>query len=327
MARERDIAIDIVKFAAVLLIINSHADVMYPKLQILATGGAIGDCLFLFCSGFTLLMSRGGNISFGSYYKRRISRIYPSVFASVLFIHIISLEPQIQWFELFCAKPFIMAIMAYYILLYFIGKYYYNRVSIILSMVAVVSVAVYSFWFPYKYEVSSKGIYGITSYYRWIPYFGAMLLGAYVGMKRRSFSWHPKLDLNKFMICLILFYGIQFGASVYRPIAPWQVLTLFPLMGIVAYFYKCCHAKWLTILYQSKCGNRIIMLVGGLCLESYLIQNSLFTEKMNDIWPLNLLIITIVILICSYFVRCIARMLLQTFRVEDYEWSKVLSLE
>lgn len=52
--RERDFAIDIVKFLAVLMIINSHADVMYPHMKILATGGAIGDCLFLFCSGFTL---------------------------------------------------------------------------------------------------------------------------------------------------------------------------------------------------------------------------------------------------------------------------------
>lgn len=52
--KERDFAIDVVKFLAVLLIINSHADVMYPHLKILATGGAIGDCLFLFCSGFTI---------------------------------------------------------------------------------------------------------------------------------------------------------------------------------------------------------------------------------------------------------------------------------
>ena len=52
--KEREFAIDIVKFLAVLLIINSTADVMYPHLKILATGGAIGDNLFLFCSGFTL---------------------------------------------------------------------------------------------------------------------------------------------------------------------------------------------------------------------------------------------------------------------------------
>ena len=50
----RDFAIDIVKCLAVILIINSHADFMYPRMQVLATGGAIGDCLFLFCSGFTL---------------------------------------------------------------------------------------------------------------------------------------------------------------------------------------------------------------------------------------------------------------------------------
>lgn len=63
MRKERDIAIDIVKFLAVLLIINSHADIMYPKLKILATGGVIGDCLFLFCSGFTLLLGGADQIS------------------------------------------------------------------------------------------------------------------------------------------------------------------------------------------------------------------------------------------------------------------------
>lgn len=54
--KERNFAIDIVKFLAVLLIINSHADIMYPQLKILATGGAIGDCLFLFCPGYTLFL-------------------------------------------------------------------------------------------------------------------------------------------------------------------------------------------------------------------------------------------------------------------------------
>ena len=39
--RERDFAIDVVKFLAVLLIINSHADIMYPQLKILATGGGL----------------------------------------------------------------------------------------------------------------------------------------------------------------------------------------------------------------------------------------------------------------------------------------------
>lgn len=323
--RERDLAIDIVKFLAVLLIINSHADIMYPKLKILATGGAIGDCLFLFCSGFTLLLG-GGNTNFGSYYKRRIARIYPSVFAAVAFIHIVSGNPKIGWYELFCTKPFIMAIMIYYVLLYYIREYAREKVPMILSIVAILSLMVYVLWFPYKYEVSSKGLYGVTSYYRWIPYFGAMLLGAYIGMRRNELIYRPLIDFLKLLICLFFFYSIQFCAKAYRPIAPLQVVTLLPLMGIIVYFYKCCHAKWLATLYQSKTGNWIIMFVGGLCLESYLIQFSLFTDKMNRIWPLNLLIIVIVILVCSYLVRCAARLFQQTFRSEDYEWKKVFSL-
>ena len=71
----------------------------------------------------------------------------------------------------------------------------------------------------------------------------------------------------------------------------------------------------------------IIMFVGGLCLESYLIQYSLFTDKMNSIWPLNLFLIVLLILVCSYLVRCLARLFAQTFRTEDYEWQKVFELK
>ena len=78
----RIVSIDIVKFFAVFLIINSHADICYPKFSALATGGAIGDALFLFCSGYTLFW--GSIRRFDNWYKRRIRRIYPSVFACLI---------------------------------------------------------------------------------------------------------------------------------------------------------------------------------------------------------------------------------------------------
>lgn len=88
--KSRDISIDIVKFLAVFLIINSHADICYPKYSALATGGAIGDALFLFCSGYTLFW---GNMKrFDNWYKRRISRIYPSVIACLYVAYIIGTE-------------------------------------------------------------------------------------------------------------------------------------------------------------------------------------------------------------------------------------------
>ena len=323
MNKERDFAIDIVKFLAVLMIINSHADVMYPRLQSLATGGAIGDCLFLFCSGFTLFW--GGQKSFDNYYKRRISRIFPSVFAAAIFTHCLNMNPCIHYLQLLGGE-FIIAIIVYYVLLYFVRKYAINKLEWILVGVAVVSLIVYAAWFPYKYEVSSKGIYGITTLYRWIPYFGAMLLGAIIGIRRKELKYNALLDFAKLLICVAMFYSIQFAAKMYRPVAPWQVVTLLPLMGITVYFYKWCNAGWMKRIYQSKWGNAVIMFVGGLCLESYLIQYSLFTDKMNGIWPLNLVIIVLVILLCSYIVRCFARLFSQTFRTEDFEWKKVFSL-
>lgn len=125
--------------------------------------------------------------------------------------------------------------MFYYVLLYYVRKYAINRLKIILGIVAIISLIVYLFCFPYKYEVSSKGIYGITTYYRWIPYFAAMLLGAIIGIKHKEMKYHGYWDFAKLFLCVTVFYCIQFAAKIYRPLAPWQVITLLPLMGIVVY--------------------------------------------------------------------------------------------
>ena len=82
LVRNRDISIDIMKCLAVILVMNSHMDLLYGKYSALATGGAIGDVLFFFASGYTILLGRGGN--FFNWYKRRINRIYPTVFAMAI---------------------------------------------------------------------------------------------------------------------------------------------------------------------------------------------------------------------------------------------------
>ena len=73
----RNKAIVLFKFFAALLITYSHLGLLFPKFGGLVTGGAIGDGLFFFCSGFTLFLGRDGG--FLNWYKRRMSRIYPSI--------------------------------------------------------------------------------------------------------------------------------------------------------------------------------------------------------------------------------------------------------
>lgn len=80
--RQRNSSIDILKCLAALMITNSHMELLYGDYSMLATGGAIGDVLFFFCSGYTLFLGR--NARFDNWYKRRINRIYPTVFAWAL---------------------------------------------------------------------------------------------------------------------------------------------------------------------------------------------------------------------------------------------------
>lgn len=327
MTNKRDISIDIVKFLAVFLIINSHADIMYPKYSQLATGGAIGDALFLFCSGYTLFWN--GVKRFDNWYKRRISRIYPSVFAclSVGIMLGYSTIGKLNIVKI-GGGEFVIAIMCYYILLYIVQKYCMNHLSWVVVAVVVATLTAYWF-FPYKYETSSKGIYGISTVFRWIPYFGMMLLGAWLGLrvkrgeKKVNAGWR---DMVRLLFCLVIFYGLQFTAKKIPSVAPWQIVTLPFLAAIVYYIWKCCNAEILRKMYMSKWGNKAIMLIGGVCLESYLFQHYLFTDELNWLFPLNIPIITVFILFMSYVCRCLARIISQTFKTEDYEWAKVFAV-
>lgn len=113
----REISIDLMKFLAVFLIINSHMDALYTQYSQLATGGSIGDALFLFCSGYTLLL--GKEQKFDLWYKRRINRIYPSVIICAIMGCLFSGKDNITLLKL-GGGEFVLAIMVYYILLYLI---------------------------------------------------------------------------------------------------------------------------------------------------------------------------------------------------------------
>ena len=327
MDKQRDLSIDLIKFIAVLLIINSHADICYPRYSFLATGGAIGDALFLFCSGYTLFW--GQLTRFDNWYKKRVSRIYPSVFASLILMCVLGFE-NVGGISLTAALggEFIIAIMCYYILLYLCQRYFRNNLSLVLFADVIVTIVAYMS-FPYKYETGENGIYGISTLFRWIPYFAMMLIGAWIGLKRKNGTLSVRAgvpDTILLLMCVGVFYGIQMLAKYNPSVGPWQIITLPFLAGIVYYMWKCSHSAIFRRIYSNRVCNRIILIAGGLCLESYLVQFYIFTDRLNHLFPLNIFIIIIAVLILAYVCRCLARLLLQTFRTEPYDWAKIISL-
>ena len=114
--RQRNISIDILKCIAAILITNSHMGSLYGKYSILATGGAIGDVLFFFCSGFTLFLGRMGR--FDNWYKRRINRIYPTVFAwAIVEAFIFNYHNDMRYTVINGGGWFVTCIMIYYVIL------------------------------------------------------------------------------------------------------------------------------------------------------------------------------------------------------------------
>lgn len=323
--KDRDYSIDILKFLAVFLIINSHMDALYVKYGMLATGGAIGDVLFLFASGYTLLLSKR-NLSFANWYKRRINRIYPSVFVCVLVGAVLTQQKTLSLWRFCGGGEFVVAIMVYYVLIYWIKRYAVKYIPMIIILTGFISLAVYVLWFPYKYETSEKGIYGISTLYRWLPYFAFMLFGSWMGLKHSTMKFRSVFDFCLMALCLVVFYAIQFVAKKNVTLAPYQIITIVPLMGIVFYFYKWCHADFWKKLYAKKMWHTIIMTISGLCLESYLIQYSVFTTKMNGIFPFNLPIMVIMVLLVAFICKCLSRLFSQTFGTGDYEWKKIIKL-
>lgn len=322
--KERDFSIDVLKFLAVFLIINSHMDNLYTHFKFLATGGAIGDTLFLFCSGYTLLLSKR-YIRFDNWYKRRINRIYPSVIVCALMGALFQFNGEINILDI-AGGEFIIAIMIYYILIYLIKVYAIDKIPLILCCSLAIALITYILFFPYKYETGEKGLYGITTLYRWIPYFSFMLLGSYIGMKRQEMKFKPITDFLKMSLCLSIFYGIQIISKVQPVYAPYQIITILPLMGIVFYFYKWCNAKFWCRLYNNNVCHYVIMIISSLCLESYLIQYSLFTTKMNGIFPLNLPIMILIVLLVSFICKCLSKIFIQTFKDADYNWKDIIKI-
>ena len=318
--KERNIGIDILKFFAALLITNSHMGMLYGKYEILATGGAIGDVLFFFCSGFTLFLGRMGR--FDNWYKRRINRIYPTVFAwAILGAFFFNRHYSMNYTIIHGGGWFVTCIMIYYVILYFIQRFMLHHLKWVFGIVVLICIA----WYYIMNRPANYNMYGAT-YFKWGHYFLFMLLGAIMGISKKQWHFNLKTDLIKLIGSILVYYAILFVGKKYVFFSELQIISLIPLLFITYYFYKVCSCNPLKKWYSTKHLGGIIKFIGGLCLEIYLVQSALFTDKMNNIFPLNILIMFLIVIFAAYILRCGSRIFSQTFKDKEYDWKSVFKI-
>ena len=319
--KEKNLSIELLKFVAVIIVMNGHMDVLYGKYDFMATGGAIGDALFFFVSGFTIFLGRFGR--FDNWYKRRIKRVYPSVivWAAVLSLFDIK-QLTVNQIVIGGGYWFISCIMLYYVVLYFVRKFAEHKplVPFILCCVGVV------LWYCLDAS-SANAMYG-NNYFKWMFFFLFMLTGAYVGNNTLKIHSRPWLDAACLILSVVLFYGIQIMGGRSSLVGHLQVLTLLPLLGIAIFGYKLCYSEKAVNMMNTKLGW-CIRFIAGLCLEAYIVQVTLIpimANRVSSLFPLSLIITFIVIIVAAYFTRCLGRVFSQVFEKEDMDWKKVFEL-
>lgn len=344
--RKRNFAIDILKFIAVLLITNSHFDEQYVHCRELATGGAIGDALFFFCSGYTLFLGRLG--SFDTWYKRRIRRIYPSVLGlGIVVLFLYHIDMSIGSLLTDGAGWFVECIMIYYVFLFFIRKYAIQQLRLV-YVVACVLVLFWYFlffdplhsyitehfsmldWMVFCEPMDKVWIYQ-WNYFKWGFFFLFMLMGAHLGLSEANNENQPRRrlvpTLGMLLLSLLAFYALPIASIRLPLLQKYTIITLFPLAGVCIYFYRLCQTGMAIHFYRHKYVGWCIKAIGGLCLEIYLVQPFVRTTALNYLFPLNLLILFVAIVIVAYLCRSLGRLVQQTFSNEEgYNWKKIFEM-
>jgi Predicted acyltransferases len=325
-----DLSIEMLKAIAAILVMNSHMDAMYGEYSYLGTGGAIGDALFFFCSGYALFLSKREE-NFFNWYKRRVQRIYPSV----LIISLIGATYVVDQYHYSILTDmgtswFIMCIFLFYALLYPIKRYASNHLRYVMLAVVAIIIAWYFVW---GIEPKSAGnIYGVT-YFKWSVYFLLMLFGAVCGKMRiepeLSDKYHIKRTPNVFValtgvvVSVCAFYAIFIYTQTSER-EPYQLFSIIPLMSTCWFLWRFANTDFSAKLMSTKSLGWPIRFTGGLCLEILIGQAFIFTTKLNYLFPWNIPYLMIKVILFAYIVRTLSRILLQTFQKEEYEWRAIL---
>lgn len=259
---------------------------------------------------------------FDNWYKRRINRIYPTVFAwAILGAFLLKQNYSMDYTIIHGGGWFVTCIMIYYVILYFIQRFMLSHLKWVFGVVILICIA----WYYTMERPANYNMYGAT-YFKWGHYFLFMLLGAMMGISQKQWKSNFKTDLIKLIGSIFVYYAILFAGRKYPLFSELQIISLIPLLFIVYYFYKVCSSDTLKKWYTNRYIGWGIKLIGGLCLEIYLVQGSLFTDKMNNIFPLNIFIMFFIIITVAYILRCAGRIFSQTFKDGEYNWKAVFKL-
>lgn len=260
-------ALDVLRALAILLITNSHLDAIYPDARA-STGGAFGNAVFFFISGWGLALGIRPATRFAPWLLRRLTRVYLPLWIAVASITLIAPDHaarhNLPWAQTWLWPTwywFVSAIVLFYPPFFLLARRFGAR-GLALALVALVPLYV--------------GLYGTTldpttesieaGRFKWIFYAQMMLLGGWLALRPSvSLRW-PGIWL---LASLVGFATFKLGAPALG-MRPWQWLLHLDV-AIFAVSLSFVVARYCERPASTR-WQRAASFVGSFAFEIYLVQ-------------------------------------------------------
>jgi peptidoglycan/LPS O-acetylase OafA/YrhL len=259
---------------AIVLIANSHLEAFYP-FRLLAGDGLLGNSLFFMLSGLGLSLSpRAGTGRFIEWHRRRLSRIYPSLWLTVLVGIVLIQGAWRQWTlldfagNLLWPTPyhFLCQIIVYYPAFYVLKALKNPSLErgVFLGLtLPYLAVA----WFHYDLHVLS-----------WIYCFQVMVFGGLVAGRVNQMGRDGKRDLLVLTATLATYILIKLGMVTGR--VPNHVAILhFLTFPIIWSLLRLSAGAPMRAVARHPWLSPALGLLAGMTLEIYLVHGFAFTDQ------------------------------------------------
>lgn len=285
--------INAIKVFAVLLIINSHIEVLYPdEIKFVSSGGAIGNSIFFIISGFFLHIREG----FWLFCKKKFLRIYPTCWIALwtgMLLGVKSIPCDFQDILTTFIWPttywYIGALILFEIIVYIFEKFKICQNKIFLSLICI-WILYYIFLIDKtSLNIEASNLLTVAGFYKCIYLFALFYCGYVLGNKF-DYNFLPadsskviKSSFACFLICFIISYFIKYAIFRYSFLMKFQgvIQLLNCMIAISILLWAITYEN----MYSHKMKKEIVFIIDKISaysLEIYMVQFAViaFSEKV-----------------------------------------------
>lgn len=303
--------LDLLRVLAILLVLNSHLDQLYP-IPALASGGAAGNGLFFIISGYCLSLRS----SFLHHMARRIVRLYPGVLISVCIQVLLGMKPlgNLSDFVRQCIWPtafwFVGAIILFDALIWLLDKLKFTDHMGIFTVVmsGLYFVAYFLVVDKTKWSVEAAGLATPGQCFKLIYCFYIYATGFYIKKHgiNKNLTNHSILLFTLTAVMFIGSFAFKLILVKWPATMPLQFLTQF-MVATFAFGALLCGLSFETIYHKLiSCRLRnIITKFSSISLEMYLVQFPVISLSVVLPFPVNVLVVLVVTISLAFILHTV----------------------